>query len=41
MAVEHIRNATNLLTGDDEEAGLKERDGRREIRGLHFGGGDL
>lgn len=39
-AVNHIRNATNLLTGDDAErkTELKKRDVRRVIRDLHFGG---
>jgi len=40
-AVQHIRNATNLLTGVEEEAGLKEQDGGRKARDLHFGRGDF
>jgi len=40
-AVEHIRNATNLITGDVGEAETKGRDGKRAVRGLHFGGRDL
>lgn len=39
-AVEHIRNATNLITGDIVEKTelKKKRDVRRVIRDLHFGG---
>jgi hypothetical protein len=37
-AIEHIQNATNLITGDVEETGSKAR---RVVRDLHFGGGDL
>jgi hypothetical protein len=40
-AVDHIRNATNLLTGDAEKTELKKRDVRRVAGDLHFGLGDL
>jgi hypothetical protein len=37
-AVEHIQNATNLITGEAGETGVKEK---RGVWGLHFGGGDV
>jgi hypothetical protein len=38
LAVEHIRNATNLITGSNSTGAKESAHATRE---LHFGGGDL